>query len=782
MLKNFQRCGQKATWTLLVSAGLSANLAATPEVQRGQQIYEQLCIDCHGPNGEGNDEEFVDPLFGEKSIESLARKIHRTMPEDEEHLCVDEDAAAVAAYIHGAFYSVEARAKLNPPKRDLVRLTNPQLKNSVADVVGNFFGGHYSRLPQEQGVKFSARGLHLESEGQNKFSATKRHKFERAGEDLFVDVRQEIGEEPLTTKSDIDASLWGSLLAEESGTYEFVIRSANGFRFWINESESQPPSIDAWVVSGREIREEKLSIELIGGRPYPIRLQWVVSPKDEHSSMQVLWKTPHGTLRPVPTRNLFNVYHPPSIVVTSSFPADDASFGYERGSGISKAWLESVNRAAIEAADFVDKHLDDLAKTKAGKKDRDEKIREFADRFVAAALRRPLDEEDRKIYLDRHFSQAKGANEAIRPIVIQALTSPRFLYPELRGKESPDSWLVASRLALTLWDSLPDGNLTKAAREGKLVSRDEVNRQAWRMLEDPRARAKMRGFFHHWLELERAENVAKDAKLFPEFDDQLMADLRTSLELFLDETVWSESSDFRQLLLADYLMLNPRLAEVYGKKLEGDGFQRVTFDPKERSGVVTHPFLLSNLAYHDNTSPIHRGVFLTRNVVGQQLKPPPEATVFKDADFDPSLTMREKVTALTREKACMACHSSINPLGFSLERYDAIGRWREKEGDKPIDASSDFTPETGDKIRIEGARDVAEFAASSPGAHRAFVRQMFHHLVKYGMVVHGLETEERLYQRFKNTDFKIRHLIVAIAEEAVLEGTPADLDAKTAAR
>ena len=783
MIHHFQKCRlMSGGRLLLVLGGLSGHLHGTPELDHGKQIYEQLCLDCHGPNGEGNDEEFVDPLFGNKSIESLARKIHRTMPEDEEDLCVDADAAAVAAYIHGAFYSIEARAKLNPPKRDLTRLTNPQFKNSVADVVGGFMGGHYSQLPKEHGLKFSARGLHRESEGKNKFQATKRHRFERIGEDLFVDVRKQIGKEPLTTKSDIDANLWGSLLAEETGTYEFVIRTANGFRLWINESENQPASLDSWVVSGKEIREETLSVELIGGRPYPIRLDWVISPKDKHSTMEVLWKTPHGVRGPTPSRNLFSVHHPPAIAVTASFPADDASFGYERGTGISKAWLEAVNRGAIEAADFVDKHLDELAKTKPGKKDRDAKIREFANRLVTAALRRPLDDDERKLYLERHFAKAESASQAIRPIVIQALTSPRFLYPELRGKEEPDSWLIASRLALTLWDSVPDENLTKDAQAGKLSSRDAVRRQAWRMLNDPRARGKVRGFFNHWLELERAENVAKDAKLFPEFNDQLMADLRISLELFLDEIVWSESSDFRQLLLADYLMLNPRLAEVYGKKLNGGGFQRVTFDPKERSGVVTHPYLLSNFAYHDNTSPIHRGVFLTRNVVGQELKPPPEATVFKNADFDPKLTMREKVTALTRDKACMACHSSINPLGFSLEWYDAIGRWREKDGDKPIDASSDFTPETGDVVRLEGARDVAEFAAGSPGAHRAFVRQMFHHLVKQGLMIHGLETEERLYQSFRNSDFKIRNLIVAIAEEAVLEGTPADLDVETAAR
>ncbi|MGB6221456.1 DUF1592 domain-containing protein [Haloferula sp.] len=766
----------------LVLTGTQGLGLATPELQRGQQIFEQLCIDCHGARGQGNEEEFVDPLYGDKSVAALARRIHRTMPEDAEELCVDEDAAAVAAYIHQAFYSPEARAKLDPPKRDLMRLTAPQFKNSVADVVGRFMHGHFNRPPQEHGLRFSANGLHLESAGKNKFNQVKRHNFERSGEDLSCDIRKQIGKEPMTSKSDITVTFRGSVLAEESGSHELVVRTANGFRIWFNQFNDTPALLDGWVTVGKEIREEKIRVELIGGRLYPIRLECVVSPKDKHSSVEVLWKTPHGVLQPIPSDRLFPANPPPAVVVTAPFPADDASYGYVRGTGISKAWLEAVNRGAVEAADFVDSHLNTLANTKSAAGDRDQKIRKFAERFVEAALRRPLGPEEKKIYLDEAFAKADSPVLAIRPIVIQALSSPRFLYPELSDKQGPDPWQTASRLALTLWDSVPDEELTKAARENRLGSRDAIARQARRMLGDPRARAKMRGFFHHWLEMERAEYAAKDAKLFPEFDDRLMADLKTSLQLFLDEVVWSESSDFRQLLLADYLMLNPRLAKVYGKELKGGGFQRVSFDPKKRTGVVTHPYLLSTLAYHDNTSPIHRGVFLTRNIIGQQLKPPPEATVFKDAEFDPTMTMREKVTELTRDKTCMACHSAINPLGFSLERYDAIGRWRHQEKNRPIDASSDFTPEDGETIRIDGARDVAEFAAGSPIAHRAFVRQMFHHMIKQGMASYGFETQDLLHERFKASDFKIRELLIAIAEVAALEGSPADPSGESANR
>src|SRR5258708_33833192 len=270
------------------------------------------------------------------------------------------------------------------------------------------------------------------------------------------------------------------------------------------------------------------------------------------------------------------------------------------------------------------------------------------------------------------------------------------------------------------------GGLTRGGQ--RAVGEDAA--QATRMMGDPRTKAKLRGFFHYWLELERAEAISKDPKSFPEFDAQVLADLRTSLALFLDQVVWSEHSDYRELLQANYLLLNGRLAKLYGKSADGDGFQRVHFDPHQRAGVVTHPYLLAAFASSKATSPIHRGVFLTRTIVGMTLKPPPMAVAFEDAKFDAHLTMREKITELTKNTSCMGCHATINPLGFSLENYDAIGRWRTSENNRPINAVSNFATDEGETIRLTGSRDLGKFAAENPGGHRAFIHQLFHHTLK----------------------------------------------------
>ncbi len=755
----------------------------------GFAIYQKLCTECHGDNGEGVAGEYEEPLYGDRSIASLAGRIDRTMPDYDESLCVGEDAKQVADYIYRAFYSPEAQARISLPPIQFSRLTVPQYKNSVADLVGLFMGGYGRPVGEARGLKGTYYGnyrFRVEKKSPDDDKKSERDRFRKGNDQTFERVDPVIafdygdgGPDNEKFSKDEFAVRWdGSVMVEETGTYQFVIRTRNGARLWVNneQTDANKPGqlIDAWVAAGNEPREEEGSIFLLGGRAYPLRLEYFKY-KELNASIELLWKPPHGILQPVPARSLSPERVRESMVVSTPFPPDDRSYGYERGLGISKEWFEAVTGGAIEAATYVTEHLNQLAGTKDGAADRDKEVHDFAKRFIEAAFRRPLSEEQRKQLVDHHFEGAESLEIGAKRAVMFALTSPRFLYPEAASGEVADSYDVANRLAMALWDSGPDSALWDAARKNQLTTPDKVRAQAQRMVKDPRARAKMQGFFHHWLELDRAQNLSKDSKAFPAFDEMVMADLRVSLDLFLDDVVWGEKSDYRDLLLADYLFLNDRLAGLYGKpdKVPAGTFQKVSFTNEKRSGVVTHPFLLSAFAYHNNTSPIHRGVFLTRNIVGMTLKPPPEAVEFKDADFDPSLTMRQKVTELTRAKACMACHSVINPLGFSLENFDAIGRWRTKEkNDKPIDAKSTFKTDEGTTVQFASARDVADFAVKSPSAHRAFVRQLFHHSVKQPANAYGVATLDQLRKGFESSNYNIRGLLVEIAMVSATHGLP----------
>jgi hypothetical protein len=781
---------------VLACAGFFSGLSLVADVPEhtGAAIYQKQCASCHGDKGQGVQDKYDEPLHGNRSAEALAKRIARTMPDDDVGACVGDDAVKVAAYIYDAFYSPRAQARLNPPEFDLSRLTIAQYRTMVADLVARFRPGSEKIPGPTHGLQAHYNGIVIEKPAEpapataptpatadakpaekppekkaEKKKDPEKVRFDRTDQQVSFHFDGASPDPEKMSPEEFSARWEGSVYAEETGTYEFIVKSENGVRLAVNDPKNL--LIDAWVSKGANVREEKKSIFLLGGRSYLLILEFFKF-KEKTASIELQWKTPHGVVETIPPASLSPDRTRETMIVTTTFPADDRSVGYERGTGVSKEWDQATTDAALEVMEHVDAHLDELSGTKSGAPDRVEKLKQFARRFAETAFRRPLSEEDYQRFVERQFQAAKSPDIAVKRVVLLALKSPRFLYPEIPVDAVPDGYDIAARLALSLWDSIPDRLLLQAVTDGKLKTREQIAAQANRMIADPRTKAKLHGFFHHWLELERAEAISKDPKSFPEFDAQVLADLRTSLDLFLDQVVWSEHSDYRELLQANYLLLNERLAKLYGKNVAGEGFQRVDFDPNQRAGVVTHPYLLAAFASSKATSPIHRGVFLTRTIVGMTLKPPPKAIAFEDAKFDAHLTMREKITELTKNTSCMACHSTINPLGFSLENYDAIGRWRTQENNKPINAVADFSTDDGDKIRLTGARDLVKFAAENPGGHRAFIHQLFHHTVKQAVDVYGPDTLENLRQSFTSSGFNIRKLLTDIATIAAARGLP----------
>jgi len=736
-------------------------------------IYNKLCLECHGDKGQGVEGKYDEPLVGERPLEALARKIEKTMPEDNEDACVGTDAKAVAAYIYDAFYSPMAQMRVNPPAKDLARLTVPQHRNSVTDLVGRFrMGPGFDRpVGGEHGLKASYRGVELPKPGEKAVDTTPKKGIKAKRPNKTIErVEPQIAFHwgaGSPVKETLEAEQFqnrfeGCVIAPETGLYEFAVKSENGFRLWINDDDEGDPLIDGWVSAGPQVREEKKSLFLIGGRPYYLRLEHFKF-KEQSASLELWWKPPHGLAEIIPAHALRAERTRELMIVSTNFPADDRSVGYERGTTISKDWQQAVTEAAIATAEHVVEYLDELAQTKPGAPDRAEKLRKFAEALVETAFRRPLTDEQKRLYIGAQFKSASSPESAVKRVALFALKSPQFLYPGLSRGEKPDDFDVASRLALTLWDSIPDKRLWQAAAAGKLNTPEQARAEALRMIADPRAKTKLHGFFHHWLDLGHAENTSKDLKAFPGFNQEVVADLRQSLLRFIDGVVWGEKSDYRELLQADYLLLNERLGKFYGRPVTGGGFQKVAFDPKQRAGVVTHPYLLASLAYSKQTSPIHRGVFLTRNIVGMSLKPPQMAVSFDESHFDPKLTMREKITELTKNNSCMSCHSVINPLGFSLENFDAIGRWRIKDNNRPVNPVSDFSDEQGKKIHLTGPRDIVNYVADNPAGHRAFIRHLFHHLVKQQTPAYGPKVLDDLQKSFATHGCHIQKLLVEIA-------------------
>ena len=754
--------------TALVFAGRQGqryykkNIAAP---RAGDVVYRQDCISCHGPVGQGVAGKSDEPLVGEKSIASLAKYIAREMPENAPGTLSLADATASAEYIHQAFYSAEARARNHPPRIELAHLTVRQYRESIADLLASLRNA--TSTIETGGLV----GSYRERPERDPKKPDQDRPEVRFKEQIDATIDFDFGTRPPEKGSHTErfSINWsGSVLVPDTGEYEFRITSPNGVRLYVNAPEGGSEKnalIDIWVSSAMT-RTASSPIFLLGGRSYPLKLEFFKY-KDKTASLRLEWRPPGGAWSVVPRANLSPKSSSPVSVISVSLPPDDSSIGYERGASVSREWTEAVAKGALQVSAMIGPHLFGLAGTKADAPDRGEKLKAFTLRFAQMAYRRPLTDEQ-KADLAKIYASAAPEIAAKRAFIF-TLSNPAFLYP---GIGPQDDYAVASRLALTLWDSVPDASLLKAAAAGQLKDAAQVRQQAQRMMKDPRAKSKLRDFLHHWLHVEEGAEIAKDQKEYPGFDQGVVMDLRTSLDLFAESIVWSEQSDYRQLLLSDTILMNERLAKFYGQKVAAGGdFQPVKMDADQRGGVLTHPYVLATFSYTKSSSPIHRGVFVTRNILGRMLKPPPMAIAFMDDKFDPSFTMREKVAELTAKPACMSCHVTINPLGFSFERFDAVGRVRATDNKKPVDTSADYIAADGSVIKLTGARDVATHAAESLSGQTGFVRNLFQEMVKQPPAAYSPELLGQLTTKFRADNFHVRNLAVEVAVVAALRPT-----------
>jgi hypothetical protein len=745
------------TLPLLLLVALPA--VAAPD---GAKLYREQCARCHGDAGQGVKKKYADPLAGDLAVPQLAEQVWKTMPDGKPESLTKAEAKAIAEFMHAAFYSPAAREKLNPVRADAARLTVNQYRHAAADLIGSFRGNTNKWAD-------GGKGLKGEYFADRKYGNRVKERTDAA---VVFDFDTNPPTDGKYDEHEFSIRWTGSFLTPESGEYTFAVESDQAVQLWVNGERV----VNALVKSGNQT-EYTAAVPLTGGRVYPLRLDFSKAlqgvkdkkPKPVPAFVRLEWKRPHGALEPIPARYLSPNGAPEQFVVSTPFPPDDKSMGWERGTRVSKEWDAAVTEAALEMAAYVVKFHEQLAgiDPKSPPDKRGPKLKEFAAKFVERAFRRPLTDDLKQVFVEKQWTAANGDHELfLKRVVLLAAKSPRFLMREASDK--PDAFDVAAKLSFALWDSSPDTELLKAAADGRLKTRDEVRKQAERMLNDPRAEAKLRGFLLHWLRLDQDRDLAKNEKLFPGFDAGTVADLRTSLELFLDEVLTSKEADFRRLLKADEVYLNGRLAKVYGADLPADApFTKVKLEG--RAGVLTHPYLLTTFAYTDHSSPIHRGVFIGKGLLGVGLKPPQEAFSPLAASAHPTLTTRERVALQTKGANCQSCHTVINPLGFTLEGFDAIGKVRATENDKPVDTAGRYLTRGGEEKTFKGPVELAAFIADSPEAHAAFAEQLFHHLVQQPVRAFGANRAEELRDSFTKSGYSIRALAADIATTSALK-------------
>jgi hypothetical protein len=397
--------------------------------------------------------------------------------------------------------------------------------------------------------------------------------------------------------------------------------------------------------------------------------------------------------------------------------------------------------------------------------------RSILSRLGRLAYRRPLEasEIDRLLafYDDerRHSGFEGGIELALRFM----LSSPPFIFRmESEPAELPAGAVyalsdldVASRLSFFLWSSIPDDALLTAAERGELHDAAGVERQVRRMLADPRAEALVENFAGQWLYLRNLTGTRPDPPSFPDFDDNLRQSLRRETELFFT-SIMQEDRSVVDLLTADYTFVNERLARHYAiPGIYGDRFRRVPVTNDRRRGLLGQGSVLTVTSYATRTSPVLRGKWVLENLLGAPPPPPPpNVPDLEDTPNTEGMSIRDRMVKHRANPGCASCHARMDPYGFALENFDAIGRWRTREADgKAIDASATLP----DGTSFNGPTELRAAILRRP---EEFVKTFTRKLLTYG-VGRGLEaSDEPIVRRIVSQardGYRFSSIVVGIA-------------------
>ena len=397
--------------------------------------------------------------------------------------------------------------------------------------------------------------------------------------------------------------------------------------------------------------------------------------------------------------------------------------------------------------------------------------------FARCAYRRPVTDRDLEAPLE-FYGQARrtaGFEAGIEMALRAILTSPEFLF---RIEREPDGLArgvpyrisdveLASRLSFFLWSSIPDDQLLSEAERGRLHEPAVLKAEVKRMLADPRSEALTTNFTSQWLYLRNLAAAEPNLRLFPDFDDNLRQGFRRETELFFQSIV-QENRSVLELLDADYTFVNERVARHYGiPYVYGDRFRRVSL-PKDspRRGLLGQGSILTVSSHSTRTSPVRRGKWILDNIVGMPPPPPPDniPALKENTPGSQAQTMRQLMAEHRSNPTCAVCHTSMDPLGFALENFDAIARWRTVDESRlPIDASGTLPGGT----TFDGVTGLRTALLSHP---EPFVGTLTEKLLTYalgrGVTYADAPAVRQIRRAAAADDYRFTSLVAAIAESA----------------
>jgi Protein of unknown function (DUF1592)/Protein of unknown function (DUF1588)/Protein of unknown function (DUF1587)/Protein of unknown function (DUF1595)/Protein of unknown function (DUF1585)/Planctomycete cytochrome C len=734
--------------------------AATPPATKFETALKPLlkasCVSCHNPadlEGDLDLEKFLmatatDALKQRKIWETVADKMRAMeMPPEGERQPSPEEAAVAIESIDQYYAAVDLNSPLNPGRVVARRLNRIEYNNTIRDLLGVNLRITEDFPPDPSGYGFDNIGDVLS------LSPILTEKYLKAAEDV---AQLAI---PLTKVTAVAARYNTETMGQQFRElvrikHDIPVDGVYTIRVgWEQGNPVGTRHLGSVFLDGREIVNQTVVFESYEGQDRSIYARHVRIPRGTHvfearvealppepkPSAEKSKKGPPKILPPYPT------------VVEIVGPAEQ----------VAKEDTDSYRQIFFQGPPAAD----------AGPGS----AREIFARLLPRAYRRPVsDSEIAQFTRLTDLVRARGGSfeEGIQVGLTAMLVSPHFLFRiERDPRETRERDLyrisdleLASRLSYFLWSSMPDDTLLALAAGERLHETEVLHTQVRRMLADPKARSLARNFASQWLQTRNLDVNAPDRGTFPDFDPELRDAIQQETELFFHAVV-TEDRDVLDFLDGKFTFLNERLARHYGiSGVEGREFRRIELDGNERSGILTHASVLTVSSYPTRTSPVIRGKWLLENILNSPPPPPPpNVPALDEALVGKTVSFRAQLEQHRSNAACASCHARMDPLGFGLENYDAIGRWRNRDGGFEIDASGRLP---GNRTFVGPKELKAILRADSPRFIRAFSAKLMIFALGRGLESYDRRAVEKVARHAEQNERRFSEVVTAIVESA----------------
>ncbi len=733
------------------------NAAADDFGTRVKPFLNQYCTNCHGNEKQKADLNLANygdsvALFKERDHWELVRDLvaEREMPPENKPQPTDEERFAVIQFINEGLAAFDCDELQQPGRVTLRRLNRAEYNNTIRDLIGVDFEPAADFPLDEVGYGFDNIGdvLSLSPILMEKYLKAAEQIVEKAylPEVLVWPPRQQLEAESFRSRTEDHVRAEDTVMGfyrEGTATKLFPVKEAGTYRLHIR-AYGQQAGPDPARLSVRFDRNEAQVIDIpafdtepdiytleafLTDAPHRLELGYTNNYNQNDNPVSEL----NGD------RNLFVDY----VVIEGPIEAK------------APALPESHTRLFTETAELGEEIP-------------------TADRilrpFVTRAFRRPATdaEIERLLRLVEFGLEQKATFEESVQLAVQAvLTSPSFLYRGETGTESDEgvrtlnSYELASRLSYFLWSSLPDASLFAKAADGSLTNAAVLETEVKRMLQDSKADALVRNFAGQWLQFRNLDTVTPDPDLFPTFNEALRTSMQRESELFFG-AIMREDRSVLEFLDADFTFVDQRLAQHYD--LEGDfgeQFQRVRLDARSpRGGILTQASTLALTANPTRTSPVIRGKWVLEQILGTPPPPPPPDVeeLEESKEATESASLRERLEIHRSKPECATCHAKMDPIGFALENFDAIGAWRDLDGTFPVDPSGELP----DGRQFSGPKELIAILKTEETFIRTLTEKMLTFALGRGLEYYDKCATDDIMSALTAADYQFSALVTAI--------------------